>query len=80
MDSDSEAREVFDRMAIDFAQMVKRSDVYYLSARHRDQTRAGGTMAGNDQIAFYSTVPGYYPHACSAARFRKAQSRLLPTE
>src|SRR5512142_3492676 len=27
MDADSQARELFDRMAIDFAQMVKRSDV-----------------------------------------------------
>ena len=27
MDADSEARQVFDRMAIDFAQMVKRTDV-----------------------------------------------------
>src|SRR4029453_7216061 len=31
MDADSQARQVLDRMAIDFAQMVKRSDVdYYL--------------------------------------------------
>ena len=27
MDADSQARQVFDRMAIDFAQMVKRTDV-----------------------------------------------------
>src|SRR6266853_1731119 len=31
MDADSQARMVFDRMAVDFSQMVKRSDVdYYL--------------------------------------------------
>src|SRR5216117_4561414 len=33
MDADSQARELFDRMAIDFAQMVRRSDVdYYLKS------------------------------------------------
>ena len=33
MDADSQARQLLDRMAIDFAQMVKRSDVDYLSAK-----------------------------------------------
>src|SRR6266545_682056 len=33
MNADSQARELFDRMAIDFAQMVRRSDVdYYLKS------------------------------------------------
>jgi hypothetical protein len=42
-------------MAIDFAQMVKRPDVdYYLKS-------PANTQPGNDQIAFYSNVPGYYP-------------------
>jgi type II secretory pathway pseudopilin PulG len=55
MGADSQARQVLDRMAIDFAQMVKRADVdYYLKAPANLQT-------GNDQIAFYSAVPGYYP-------------------
>jgi hypothetical protein len=61
MDADSEARQVFDRMAIDFAQMVKRSDVDYFAKGTAAPNSVGGTMAGNDQIAFYSTVPGYYP-------------------
>jgi type II secretory pathway component PulJ len=55
MDADSEARQVLDRMAIDFAQMVKRADVDYyvkLATQQRHQ---------NDQIALYSAVPGYYP-------------------
>ena len=57
MDADSQAREVFDRMAVDFAQMVKRSDVdYYLK-----KFGIGPFTRQNDQIAFYSTVPGYYP-------------------
>jgi hypothetical protein len=57
MDAGSQARELFDRMVIDFAQMVKRSDVdYYLKG-----SPTGNTQLGNDQIAFLSTVPGYYP-------------------
>jgi hypothetical protein len=55
MDADSQARQLLDRMAIDFAQMVKRPDVdYYLKSPANPQT------GGNDQIAFYSNVPGYY--------------------
>ena len=66
MDADSQARQLLDRMAIDFAQMVKRSDVdYYV----KSYPPAGGIgpiprtvqQPGNDQIAFYSGVPGYYP-------------------
>jgi hypothetical protein len=61
MNADSAARELFDRMAIDFAQMVKRSDVdYYLKS---STTASDCTLCtrqrGNDQIAFYSTVPGW---------------------
>src|ERR1041385_8580119 len=38
MDADSQARELFDRMAIDFAQMIRRSDVdYYLKASTTDR-------------------------------------------
>jgi hypothetical protein len=55
MDADSNARPLLDRMAVDFAQMVKRSDVSYFV-----KTQAN-TQVGNDQIAFYSTVTGYYP-------------------
>jgi hypothetical protein len=62
MDADSEARQVFDRMAIDFAQMVKRSDVDYFAKNTAAPNSVGGPMfSSNDQIAFYSSVPGYYP-------------------
>jgi len=61
MDADSEARQVLDRMAVDFAQMVKRSDVDYFAKGTAAPNSIGGTMNGNDQIAYYSTVPGYYP-------------------
>jgi hypothetical protein len=72
MDADSQARQLLDRMAVDFAQMVKRPDVdYYV----KSSWFASGTpppppgftavrtvlQPGNDQMAFYSSVPGYYP-------------------
>ena len=61
MDADSQSRELFDRMAIDFAQMVRRSDVdYYLKASTTaNDCRLCTRQRGNDQIAFYSTVPGW---------------------
>jgi hypothetical protein len=64
MDADSQARQLLDRMTIDFAQMVKRSDVdYYLKSSSGPASDCGvcGLETGNDQAAFYSTVPGYYP-------------------
>ena len=61
MDADSQARQVLDRMALDVAQMVKRSDVdYYLKSSAAAPYRRV-LQPGNDQIAFYSNVPGYYP-------------------
>jgi Tfp pilus assembly protein PilV len=61
MDADSQARELFDRMAIDFAQMARRSDVdYYLkSSTTANDCRLCTRQRGNDQMAFYSTVPGW---------------------
>jgi type II secretory pathway component PulJ len=61
MGADSQARQLLDRMAIDFAQMVKRSDVdYYLKSSATAPLRRV-LQPGNDRIAFYSNVPGYYP-------------------
>lgn len=70
MDADSQARELLDRMAIDFAQMVKRSDVdYYLKSSSGTASDCGvcGTQTGNDQATFYSTVTGYYATSPSPA-------------
>jgi hypothetical protein len=72
METDAQMRQVLDRMALDVAQMVKRSDVdYYVKsswfASGSPPAPAGVTgvrallQPGNDTIAFYSTVPGYYP-------------------
>src|SRR6266403_1162395 len=61
MDADSEARQVFDRMALDFAQLVKRTDLDYFAKNTVPPNSVGGYMSGNDQIAFYTSAPGYYP-------------------
>src|SRR5262249_51333646 len=64
------ARQLLDRMVIDFAQMIKRSDVdYYVKSSWfaTGSPTPGPTgvrtllQPGNDKIAFYSGVPGYYP-------------------
>jgi hypothetical protein len=61
MDADAQARQLLDRMAVDFAQMVKRTDVdYYVKSSAASPLRHV-LQPGNDQIAFYSAVPGYYP-------------------
>src|SRR2546428_9603898 len=65
MDADSQARQLLDRMAIDFAQMVKRSDVDYYVKSSATSPLRNVLQPGNDQIAFYSTVPGYYPSSGS---------------
>jgi hypothetical protein len=65
MDADSQARQLLDRMAIDFAQLVKRSDVDFFGKGTIAPNSVGSAMTGNDQIAFYSAVPGYYPSAGS---------------
>src|SRR6266851_6938112 len=62
MDSDSQARPLLDRMAIDFSQMIKRSDVdYFVKQPANPETGPNPTTGQNDQIAFYSQVEGYSP-------------------
>jgi hypothetical protein len=57
MDADSQARQLLDRMGNDFDQILTRTDIsYYVKT-------TGNTQAGNDQIAFFSVVPGYYSQA-----------------
>ncbi len=61
MDVDGQARQLLDRMAIDFAQLVKRNDLDFFAKGTVAPNSVGGAMSGNDQIAFFSAVPGYYP-------------------
>jgi prepilin-type N-terminal cleavage/methylation domain-containing protein len=72
IDTDTQARAILDRMAIDFAKMLKRTDVdYYLkglvsykahgNGHGYGQGKVAKDQLGSDQIAFFSQVPGYYP-------------------
>jgi hypothetical protein len=61
MDAEAQLRPLFDRMAVDFSQMVTRSDFDFFGKNTTAPNSIGGSMTGNDQIAFYSTVAGYYP-------------------
>ena len=70
IDTDTQARVVFDRMALDFAQMLKRTDIdYYVKQRSGYKGHGNGhgwgqgknADKGSDQMAFFSAVPGYYP-------------------
>lgn len=51
LDADSQARFIFDRMSQDFARIIKRSDIDYYYRKN----------PGNDEIAFYSEMSGYFP-------------------
>src|SRR5438477_7284564 len=69
IDTDTQARVTLDRIAVDFAQMLRRTDIdYYLkaptgyknpNAHGKNIKLTGGAQKGNDQIAFFSQTPGY---------------------
>src|SRR6266516_4221732 len=70
IDTDTQARVILDRMALDFGRMLKRTDIdYYVKAptgyknpnAHGNGQKLTTGQQGNDQIAFFSQVPGYYP-------------------
>jgi type II secretory pathway pseudopilin PulG len=70
MDADAQARLLLDRMAIDFWQMIKRPDVdYYLKSVANSQN-------GNDQIAFFAQVSGYYPSTGSQSPLSLVSYRI----
>ena len=50
LDTDSEARAVFDRMSADFARMPQRKDVDFIFAK----------QPGSDKMFFFSEAPGYF--------------------
>lgn len=58
-DADEEARLVLDRIGIDLGNMVRRPDLDFFGK----DSSANQSMNGNDQLAFYSGVPGYYSTA-----------------
>jgi hypothetical protein len=68
INTDTQARVTLDRIALDFAQMLKRTDVdYYLKGPinynghngHGWGRRIQTGQQGSDQIAFFTQVPGY---------------------
>ena len=72
MDAESQMRVVFDRMANDFAKMVRRKDadcLFYKKA-------TAGTVAGNDAMFFYSEAPAYYDFT-STTRLTKSNVALI---
>ncbi|MEJ7609363.1 MAG: hypothetical protein WKF37_24590 [Bryobacteraceae bacterium] len=69
IDTDAQARLVLDRIATDVGKMFMRTDVdYYVKApvgyknpnAHGNGKKLVTGQQGNDQIAFFSHVPGYY--------------------
>jgi hypothetical protein len=66
--TDTQARTALDRIALDIARMVKRTDIdYYVKGvtNYKKNGHAWGnhgttTQPLNDQIAFFTQVPGYY--------------------
>jgi len=70
METDGQARPLLDRLAIDFARMLQRTDVdYYVKT-------PANLQPGNDQIAFYSEVPGYYPSSGSQSPISLVSYRI----
>ena len=81
MDADGQVRPLFERFAVDFAQMIKRSDADFFGKGTGAPNSAGGAMPGNDQFAFYSTVPGYHssgvsPSPVSLVAYRITTNKL----
>ncbi|MEZ0258040.1 MAG: type II secretion system protein J, partial [Chthoniobacter sp.] len=66
VDADSQARLVFDRVAGDFAKMLKRTDVDYLFCK----------QTGNDRMFFYSEAPAYYDGAANSIKPRSSAALL----
>jgi hypothetical protein len=61
MDTESRVRQLFDRLAVDIAQMVKRTDVsYYLKNAGTTSAMGNGPTGVNDRMAFFCATSGYY--------------------
>jgi hypothetical protein len=70
MDSDSQVRPLLNRMAVDFSQMIRRSDVDYYVKSSLD------SEPGNDRIAFFCSAPGYYPATGSQSSLSLVSYRI----
>ena len=65
IDADEQVRPLFERLGVDLAQMIKRSDVDFCGKGTAAPNSVGSAMPGNDQLAFYSAVPGYHSSSLS---------------
>ncbi len=87
MDADTEARMIFNRLAIDLRRMIKRPEVDYSSFK-----QPAGTLGtqysnaaipvnlqtdGNDQMAFYSETEGYFSGNAQPSGSQKAPVSLI---
>lgn len=86
MDTDTEARLIFNRMAVDFGHMLKRSDIDYstfkspaatLSATYGGTSLAANLQPGNDECAFYSETDGYFSGSSQPSGQGKAPVALI---
>src|SRR5438270_11051556 len=64
MDTDSEARLVFERMSLDFAGMFKRADLSYIFSKNK----ISENQTGNDSMYFFSETPAYFNGSNSTQR------------
>jgi prepilin-type N-terminal cleavage/methylation domain-containing protein len=84
-DTDTQARVVLDRMALDFAQIVKRTDVDYYVKQRIYKGHGNGHGCGNghngdlssDQIAFYSQVSAYNPDPATYSSTKQSPISLI---
>lgn len=62
INTDSQARMLFDRMAIDFSHMPPNTDVDFIFSK----------QTGSDKMFFYSEAPGYYDTSSGAGLYPSA--------
>src|SRR5438105_2890030 len=95
IDTDTQARAVLDRVAIDLGHMLKRTDIdYYVKGTgsykghgngHAYGQKVQAGQQGSDQIAFFSQVPGYddptasWRSPVSLVTYRVNSSSTLPS-
>ena len=72
LDADIQARMVFNRMAVDFAGMLKRTDVDYSSFK-----QPSNLQTSNDEMAFYCETHGYFSGATQPASSGKGDVSLV---
>lgn len=74
LDADSQARMIFDRMANDFCQMVKRKDVDYIFYKNR-----ANSPVTNDTMFFYSRAPAFFSGTASRCPISLVGYRANPS-